>query len=132
MPQLNSVVPVALIVGGVTSDVHVTVRDADEVLPQASIAVQVLVCEREHPLLVIFPSVDVTVGVAHASVTVADPNAALICAVLGLQDMLVPVTEIAGAVISCIQVTVEDTVAVFPHASVAVNVLVCILVQPLD
>ena len=35
--------PVAVIVGAVTSAVHVTVRDVVEVLPQASLAVNVLV-----------------------------------------------------------------------------------------
>ena len=35
--------PVALIVGAVTSAVHEAVREAVEVLPQASLAVQVLV-----------------------------------------------------------------------------------------
>ena len=41
-PRVNAV-PVAVIVGAVTSAVHVTVRDAVEVLPQASLAVNVLV-----------------------------------------------------------------------------------------
>jgi len=44
-------VPVAVITGGVTSNVHVAVRDVVAVLPQASVAVNVLVCERKHPLL---------------------------------------------------------------------------------
>ena len=43
-------------VGGVTSCVHVTVLDAVDVLPQKSLAVNVLVCERPHPLLVTTPS----------------------------------------------------------------------------
>jgi membrane-bound lytic murein transglycosylase len=42
--------PVAVIVGAVTSAVHVAVRDVVAVLLQASVAVKVLVCEREHPL----------------------------------------------------------------------------------
>ena len=41
-PRVNEV-PVAVIVGAVTSAVHVAVRDVVEVLPQASIAVNVLV-----------------------------------------------------------------------------------------
>ena len=41
---------VTVIVGGVRSLVHVTVDDAVAVLPQASVAVNVLVCERRHPL----------------------------------------------------------------------------------
>ena len=45
------VVPPVVITGGVISDVQLTVRDAVEVLPQASVAVNVLVCEREQPSL---------------------------------------------------------------------------------
>ena len=41
---------VTVIVGGVRSLVHVTVDDAVAVLPQASVAVNVLVCERRQPL----------------------------------------------------------------------------------
>ena len=41
---------VTVIVGGVRSLVHVTVDEAAAVLPQASVAVNVLVCERRHPL----------------------------------------------------------------------------------
>ena len=41
-PSVNEA-PVAVIVGAVTSAVHVAVRDAVEVLPQASLAVNVLV-----------------------------------------------------------------------------------------
>ena len=47
-PKVPAVVTV--IVGGVRSLVHVTVDDAVAVLPQASVAVKVLVCELEHPL----------------------------------------------------------------------------------
>ena len=43
-------VPVAVIVGAVISSVHVAVRDVVDVLVQASVAVNVLVCERRHPL----------------------------------------------------------------------------------
>jgi len=41
---------VTVIVGGLRSLVHVTVDDAVAVLPQPSVAVNVLVCELEHPL----------------------------------------------------------------------------------
>ena len=44
-------VPVVVIVGAVTSTVHVAVLDPVAVLPHASVAVNVLVCERLHPLL---------------------------------------------------------------------------------
>jgi len=44
-------VPVATSVGAVTSTVQVAVREAVAVLLQASVAVNVRVCERTHPLL---------------------------------------------------------------------------------
>ena len=73
------------------------------------------------------PSVDVTVGVPHPSVAVAVPRAALIAAEFGLHPSgeLSPLAVITGAVILVDQVTVLDTVAVLPQASVAVHVLVC-------
>ena len=50
--QPNDVpVPFAEIVGGVVSSFQLTVRDVVDVLLQASIAVNVLVCERPHPVL---------------------------------------------------------------------------------
>ncbi len=70
-------------VGGVTSTVHVIVDEDVAVLPQASVAVNVLVCDRTHVPLT-GPSLDVTVGVPQASVAVAVPSAALIAAVDGL------------------------------------------------
>jgi hypothetical protein len=54
-PSVNDVPPVVR-TGGVTSAVHVTVRDAVDVLPQKSLAVNVLVCEREQPVLPTGPS----------------------------------------------------------------------------
>src|SRR6266487_1402443 len=80
-----SVPPVAVSVGAVTSNVHVAVRDVVDVLPQPSVAVHVLVCERPQPLLCTAPSDEVSVGVLHASVATALPNAALIADVDGLQ-----------------------------------------------
>src|SRR6266487_632898 len=56
-------------VGGVTSTVHVIVDELVAVLPQASVAVNVLVCDRTHVPLT-GPSLDVTVGVPQASVAV--------------------------------------------------------------
>src|SRR5688500_1793045 len=64
--------------GAVRSAVHVTVLDAVEVLPQKSLAVNVLVCERLHPLLLTLPSLVDTVGTPQASVAVAVPSALLI------------------------------------------------------
>jgi hypothetical protein len=55
------------------------------VLPQASLAVNVLVCEALHEAVVIVPSVDVIVVVPHASVAVAVPSAAAISEAEGLQ-----------------------------------------------
>jgi hypothetical protein len=127
-------VPVAVIVGAVTSTVHVAVLDVVAVLPQASVALNVLVCEREQPLLSTSPVDEVTVGLPQASVAVAEPSAASIAAADGLQPRLpfagVPVAVIVGAVTSTVHVAVRDVVAVLPHASVAVNVLVCIRVHP--
>ena len=60
--------------GGVTSAIHLTVRDVVEVLRQASVAVNVLVCERLHPLLTTAPSDEVIVGAPQASVAVAVPS----------------------------------------------------------
>ena len=42
-------VPLDVIVGGLVSAVHVTVRDVVEVLLHASRAVKVLVCDRPQP-----------------------------------------------------------------------------------
>jgi hypothetical protein len=47
--QVNVPAVVTVIVGGVRSAVHVIVEEAVAVLPQASVAVNVLVCERIHP-----------------------------------------------------------------------------------
>jgi hypothetical protein len=120
--------PVVVIVGAVTSTVHVAVLDVTAVFPQASVAVNVLVCEREHPLLEIEPSEEVTVAVPQASVAVALPRAALIAAPDGLQPSVpfvgVPVAVIVGAVASTVQVAVLDAAAVLPQASIAVHVLV--------
>jgi hypothetical protein len=75
-----------VIVGGVKSSVHVTVRDLVEVFPHASVAVKVLVCERRQPLLCTAPSFCVMVTAPQASVAVAPFNAASIF--VGLQPRL--------------------------------------------
>jgi hypothetical protein len=118
--------PVAVRVGPVISCVHVAVLATVDVFPHPSVAVKVLVCEREQLLLDIAPSLVVTVGVPHASVAVALPSALLIAAVDGLQPTAseVPVAVIVGAVTSAVHVAVRDVVAVLPQTSVAVNVLV--------
>jgi hypothetical protein len=117
---------VAVIVGGVLSVVHVTVLEAVAVLPQASVAVHVLVCDlAQVPLTA--PSTGVSVNVPQASVAVALPRAASIADDDGLHPSVnvVPVAVITGGVAAADQVIVLDVVAVLPQASVAVNVLVC-------
>ena len=74
-----------MITGAVRSSVQVTVLESVAVLPQASVAINVLVCDLLHDVLTMLPSVEVTVGVPHASVAVALPSAALIEAGVGLQ-----------------------------------------------
>jgi hypothetical protein len=112
--------------GGVLSLIHVTVLEAVAVLPQASIAVNVLVCERSQLLLLTLPSLCVTVVVPQASVADAEPSALLISDAAGLQPsvVVVPLAVIEGGVLSLIHVTVLEAVAVLPQASIAVNVLV--------
>src|SRR6185503_15647913 len=103
------------------------------VLPQPSLAVNVLVCERAQPLLVTLPSLCVTVVVPQASVAEAEPSARPISLADGLHpsDVAVPLAVIVGGVVSEVHVTVLDAVAVLPQASLAVNVLVCEREQPL-
>ena len=131
-PKVNELPPV-VIVGAVTSAVHVTVLDAVEILPQKSIAVNVLVCERLHPLLVTLPSLVDTVGTPQASVAVAVPSALLISLAAGLHPSVVVVPPVVktGAVLSAVHVTVLDAVEVLPQKSLAVNVLVCDSTQSL-
>src|SRR4030095_4529775 len=130
-PSVNEPPPVVR-VGAVTSAVHVAVRDAVEVFPQASIALNVLVCEREQPSLVTLPSLEVTVGLPHASVAEAVPNAPFISPADGVHPSVnepPPVVRV-GAVTSAVHVAVRDAVEVFPQASIALNVLVCEREQP--
>ena len=70
--------------GAVRSSVHVTVLDMVAVLPHASFAVKVLVCERMQPVLTTGPSLCVYDGMLHASVAVAPSSAVAIAAALGL------------------------------------------------
>ena len=87
--DLHCTVPPVVITGGVISAIQLTVRDAVEVLPQASVAVNVLVCERVQPSLETVPSLGAdTVGVPQPSVAVAVPKAPLISPQLGyIQDL---------------------------------------------
>ena len=98
----GELLPVAVIVGGVASTVHVAVLDVVAVLPQASVAVNVLVWERLHPLVETEASEKVIVGVPQPSVAVAEPRAPLIVAEDGLQPAfkLFPVAVMVGGVLS--------------------------------
>jgi hypothetical protein len=127
------VVPPVVNIGVAPSAIQVTVRDAVEVLPQTSLAVNVLVCERLHPLLLTLPSLEDTVGVPQASVAVAVPSALLISPADGLHPRVVEVPPVVntGAVLSAVQVTVLDAVEVLLQASLAVHVLVCERLHPL-
>ena len=70
--------------GGVTSAIHLTVREVVDVLLQPSLAVNVLVIERLHPSETTEPSCEVIVTGPQASVAVAVPSEPLGSA--GLQD----------------------------------------------
>jgi hypothetical protein len=135
-PSDVAVVAVGVITGGVISNVHVTVRDAVPVLPHASVTFHVLVCDLEHPVDPTVPSD--AVGVSdplQLSEAVALPRVLFIVAVVGLHPSAVDAVAVGvttGFVISKVQVTVRDDVPVFPHASVALHVLVCDLAQPVD
>src|SRR6187549_1538199 len=90
--------PVIIIVGGFGTLVHVTVVAAVAVLPQASIATNVLVLEALHDVVVIAPSLDVIDAVPQPSEAVAVPRAAAISEADGLQPSVViaPVIVITG------------------------------------
>jgi hypothetical protein len=60
--------------GAVLSAVHLTVREVVDVLLQPSLAVNVLVCERRHPLETTAPSDWLTVTAPQTSVAEALPN----------------------------------------------------------
>src|SRR5260221_4703844 len=116
----------------VSATVQVTVRVAVLLLPHASVAVNVRVCELVEPAFVTALSAAVTTAVLHESVAVALPKAASIAATSGLFPSIrvVPVAVTTGPVESTVQTTVREAVLLLPHASVAVNVRVCELVQP--
>src|SRR5688572_7680823 len=96
------------------------------ILPQASVAVNVLVIIRWNPVaqlagLSVEP-VMVTVGVPHASDAVGLTTAGM--ASVQLISTLAGVLTNAGAWLSAVHVMVLDAVTVLPQASLAVNVLV--------
>ena len=59
------------------------------VLPQASVAVNILVCEDEQLDVDTAPSVNVIVAVLQPSLADAEPSAAVISAVKGLQPRVI-------------------------------------------
>ena len=119
------VVPVAVMDGGVLSEVHVTVLEAVAVLPHPSLAVNVLICVIVQVDVVAVASEKLNVTGPQASVAVAVPKAALISEAAGLHPsvVVVPVAVMDGGVLSEVHVTVLEAVAVLPQASLAVNVL---------
>ena len=121
-------------VGGLGAVAHVTILDVVAVLPQASIAVHVLVWVALQLVVDTGPSLEVTVGVLQPSVAVAVPSAALISEAVELQpsDKLVPFAIIVGGVRSEVQLAVLDVVVLLLQPSIAVHVLVCDLKHPLE
>ena len=124
VPVAQKVPPLTVAVGG--QIVQVTVLEVVALLPHASIAVKVRVCDDEHEVVDTAPSLNVTVGVPHASEAVAVPSAAVISEAEGLHPRVVelPDVVIVGGAWSCVHVTVLTAVAELPHPSTAVNVLV--------
>src|SRR6185369_1364915 len=122
-----AVAPVIVITGGFLSATHVMVLEVVAVLPQASTAVNVLVCDAEQVVVDIVPSIAVIVAVLQPSVAVAEPRAASISAAEGLQPrvVVVPPAVMDGPLRSRIHVTVVEAVAELPQPSEAVKVLVC-------
>ena len=119
------VVPVAVITGATVSTVQVTVLEAEEALPQLSVAVQVRVCVRVHPEAVTVPVEGTAVMFAvQLSVAVAVPRAESMPAGEGLHPSVsvVPVAVITGATVSTVQVTVLEAEAELPQLSAAVQV----------
>ena len=99
---------------------HETVLEVVAKFPQASIAVNVLVCEKVQPVVTTVASLCVTVGIPHASVAVAVPSAALISEAVALQlSVVVAVSVMTGAVTSTVLVMVCVHTAVLPQGSVA-------------
>ena len=102
-------------------------------MPQASIEVNPLVCERLQPLTTTAPVIVSSVDAPQASLAEATPSAMDIAAGSGLQPRSSepPLMINKGGVLSTNQFTVLDTVDVLPHASIALNVLVCVRLHPL-
>src|SRR5439155_1016857 len=110
----------------------VTVCEAVPVLPQSSVTDHDLVVENVQPE----PDSEPTVPVAESPVeqlseTVAAPNAAATCEAVGLQPSDdEDASEITGASVSRVYVTVCEAVPVLPQSSVTDHDLVVENVQP--
>jgi hypothetical protein len=119
-PRAVDAVEDGVTVGGVTSNVQVTVRDAVAVLPQASLTLHVLVCEREQPVLPTAPSEAVGVRpLEQLSVAVAPSSTPLIVAVDGLHPRAVEAVEdgvIVGGVLSVQKLTANGSIKSFKSA----------------
>jgi hypothetical protein len=103
-------------------------------LLQASIALKTLACDLLHPLPVISVVSNVTCGVPQLSVAVAEPSACSISPDEGLHPSRIVISTggpKSGGVRSTTQLTVLETLDVFPQASRAMNVRVCERLQPL-
>src|SRR6186997_2561485 len=90
------------------------------VLPQASLAVNVLVCDALHEVVDIVASIAEIVVVLQPSVAVAEPRAASISEAEGLQprEVVVPFALTVGGVLSVDHVAVCTNGALsLPHAS---------------
>src|SRR5215471_10056690 len=111
-------------IGGAVSTVHVTVRDVVPTLPHASVALHVLVKDREQPVLPTVPSDAVGVKLPlQLSDAVAPPRHHITQSIVTLHPSAVDAVEvgvITGFVISNVQFTVREVVAVLPQPSVAV------------
>jgi hypothetical protein len=114
-----------VITGGIKSLVQLTVLDVVALLPQPSMAVNILVLDDEQLDVDIAPSVNVIVVVLQPSLAVAVPSAASISEAEGLQPRVVavPVAVMTGGIRSLVQLTVLIAVAELPQPSEAMNVL---------
>jgi hypothetical protein len=80
-----AVAPVIVIVGGLGALVQLTVLVIVAELPQASTAVNVLICDALQLVVDTEPSEEVMVGIPQPSVAAAEPRAAVISEACGLQ-----------------------------------------------
>jgi hypothetical protein len=119
--------PTPLITGAVLSSI-VIVCEAVAVLPQASVAVHVLVVTIRQPTVLV-TSTKVKVAIPQSSVTVGVDHTGVVPTQLIV--WFGPTPEITGAVLSFI-VIVCEAVAVLPQASVAVHVLVITIGHPVE